>query len=103
ARKFKPPAASGSTRCAPRGAAGLVVVIDHGPLGMAPGYGHGHADALSLSACVRGEGLLIDPGTYGYNLGEKWRRYFRSTRAHNTVTVDGLDQALQVGTFLWSR
>jgi hypothetical protein len=94
---------SGYTCCEPRNESGLKVVIDHGPLGMAPAYGHGHADALSVIATVGGESLLIDPGTYGYNLGAKWRQYFRSTAAHNTVTVDGLDQAVQAGTFLWTE
>jgi hypothetical protein len=94
---------SGYTRCEPQDAAGLAVVIDHGPLGMAPACGHGHADALSVIVSVRGERFLIDAGTYGYNLGAKWREYFRSTAAHNTVTVDGLDQAVQAGTFLWTH
>jgi hypothetical protein len=94
---------SGYTCCEPRGEAGLKVVIDHGSLGMAPSCGHAHADALSVIAAVRGDRLLIDPGTYGYNLGAKWRRYFRGTTAHNTVTVDGLDQAVQSGAFLWTE
>jgi hypothetical protein len=92
---------SGYTLCQSEPSTGLRVLIDHGPLGMPPSYGHGHADALSVTASVHGQDMLIDPGTYGYNLGADWRRYFRSTQAHNTVTVDGLDQAVQGGTFLW--
>jgi hypothetical protein len=93
---------SGYTVCQPSQASGLRIVIDHGPLGMPPGYGHGHADALSLVVTANASELLIDPGTYAYNRGNEWRRYFRSTRAHNTVTVDGLDQAVQEGAFQWS-
>ena len=36
----------------------------------------------------------IDPGTYTYNGDWNWRTYFRSSRARNTVTVDGHSQAL---------
>ncbi len=45
--------------------------------------------------------LLVDPGTFVYNCAPEWRNYFRSTRAHNTVAIDGRDQAEQGGTFHW--
>jgi hypothetical protein len=77
--------------------------FDHGPLGMPPLYNHGHADALSLTLSIGDRGFLVDSGTYHYN-GEKiWRHYFKCTRAHNTVTVDGRDQAVQETGFVWSR
>jgi len=78
-------------------------ILDHGPLGLSPAYGHGHADALSLTLRAFGEDVFIDPGTYTYSGDEDWRAYFRGTRAHNTVTVDGRDQAKQDGCFLWSQ
>ncbi len=77
-------------------------IFDHGPLGMAPRYAHGHADALSLFLQVGSRDVLIDPGTYTFTGQEEWRKYFRGTRAHNTVTVDGLDQAIQDGPMAWS-
>ena len=82
----------------------LQFLCDHGPLGMPPAFGHGHADALSVLVCVDRTPLLIDPGTGGYG-GEpgRWRDYFRSTEAHNTVTVDGHDQAPPTGAFQWAR
>ena len=78
-------------------------VFDHGPLGMAPCFAHGHADALSvlLNCCDRE--MLIDPGTFTYTGDTLWRTYFRGTRAHNTVTVDNLDQAVQETAFMWSE
>jgi hypothetical protein len=81
---------------------GAEIVFDHGPLGMAPNYGHGHADALALQLRVRGAPVLIDPGTYAYGGAPRWRSYFRGTAAHNTVTVDGRSQAKEVGPFLWA-
>lgn len=79
-------------------------LCDHGPLGMPPAFGHGHADALSVLVCVDRAPLLIDPGTGGYG-GEpgRWREYFRGTTAHNTVTVDGCDQTPRTGVFQWAR
>ena len=81
----------------------LMLLFDHGPLGMAPSYGHGHADALSIILSVNGRDLLIDPGTYVYTGAPEWRAYFRGSKAHNTVTVDGRDQAKQETAFLWSH
>ena len=86
-----------------RGSRDLVFTLDHGPLGMAPLYNHGHADALSVTLNINGAQILIDPGTYRYNGVPEWRRYFKGTRAHNTVTVDGRDQANQETGFIWSR
>jgi hypothetical protein len=79
------------------------LLFDHGSLGMAPSYGHGHADALSLLMDINGKELLIDTGTFSYTGDPKWRGYFRSTPAHNTVCVDGHDQAQQATAFQWSR
>ncbi len=78
------------------------LLFDHGTLGMAPGFGHGHADALSLLFYHRGRPILVDPGTYGYGLEPVWRAYFRGTGAHNTIAVDGRDQAFQESRFQWS-
>ena len=77
--------------------------FNHGSLGMAPLYNHGHADALSIILSVYGKLFLIDPGTYQYNCAPKWRRYFKSTRAHNTVCIDDFDQAVQETGFIWSK
>lgn len=81
----------------------MVVLFDHGPLGMPPSYGHGHADALSVLVWLRGKEILLDPGTYTYTGSPAWRRYFRSTAAHNTICVDHLDQAVQETAFMWSK
>ncbi|MBB3114448.1 hypothetical protein FHS18_006569 [Paenibacillus phyllosphaerae] len=61
---------------------------------------HGHADALSFELCAYGEALFVDPGTYTY-VENPWRRYFKSTSAHNTVLVDGQDQTPYLRTQRW--
>jgi uncharacterized heparinase superfamily protein len=76
------------------------LIFDFGGLGMLTG-GHAHADALSIGLFSHGRELLVDPGTFAYNGKTEWRGYFRSTRAHNTVTIDGRDQAEGAGTFRW--
>jgi hypothetical protein len=81
----------------------VVLTFDHGPLGMAPLYNHGHADALSITISVNGQKMLVDPGTYRYNGEPKFRKYFKGTRAHNTITIDGQDQAIQETGFIWSH
>jgi len=87
-----------------RGAADAVsVVFDCGPLGMGPLAAHGHADALSFTLRVGGHDVLVDPGTYDYFTYPAWRDYFRSTQAHNTVVIDGLNQSVILGPFLWGR
>ena len=76
------------------------LIFDCGPLGHGPS-GHGHADSLSFQLSSRGFPLFIDPGTYSYNLDYAWRDYFRSTPAHNTITVDESDQSEMKDRMSW--
>ena len=79
------------------------VTLDCGPLGYGAIAAHGHADALSITLRAFGVDVLVDPGTYDYFTHASWRDYFRSTRAHNTVEIDGRDQSQMLGPFLWGR
>ena len=66
-------------------------------------WGHAHADAFSLCLQSSGHALLIDPGTYEY-VGEGGERnLYRGTAMHNTVTVDGQDQAEPAAPFSWKN
>jgi Heparinase II/III-like protein/Heparinase II/III N-terminus len=82
---------------------GAKLVMDFGPLGYTTIAAHGHADALSFVLALDSEYFLIDPGTYAYHSHPEWRTYFRSTAAHNTARVDGLDQSTMAGPFLWTQ
>ena len=79
------------------------IVADAGPLGYLSIAAHGHADALSFTLSKSGRELLVDSGTYAYHTQPQWRAYFRSTAAHNALRVDGLDQSVQTGSFLWGK
>jgi hypothetical protein len=86
-----------------RGTGDALLTFDHGPLGLPPLYNHGHADALSVTLALGGTPFLVDSGTYRYNGVPAFRHYFKGTRAHNTVTVDGFDQATQLTGFVWGE
>jgi hypothetical protein len=81
----------------------ISVAFDCGELGFGPIAAHGHADALSFSLRVSGQDILVDPGTYDYFTEKRWREYFRSTRAHNTIVVDEADQSQMLGSFMWGQ
>lgn len=55
------------------------------------GGGHGHSDDNAMRVSAYGEYLLIDPGMFSYE-DTIYRRYGKSTRAHNTVEVDDQSQ-----------
>jgi hypothetical protein len=74
---------------------------DGGPHGFLSIAAHAHADALSIEVRHAGIPVLVDPGTYCYHGEPEWRTYFRSTRAHNTLELDGHDQSVAGGPFLW--
>ena len=78
------------------------LLVDAGPLGFLSIAAHGHADALSFVLNIGDREILVDPGTYAYHTDPSWRRYFRSTLAHNTVGVDEQDQSVQAGNFMWT-
>ncbi len=79
----------------------ILIVADAGPLGYKSIAAHGHADALSFTLSLCGQEFLVDPGTYSYHTDEEWRNYFRGTSAHNTIRVDGVDQSVIAGNFMW--
>jgi uncharacterized heparinase superfamily protein len=65
--------------------------------------GHAHADALSFEFAAKGKTWLVDPGTFTYTGDAGARNWFRSTEAHNTVTVDGEPQSIPAGPFSWNH
>ena len=76
------------------------IVIDAGSFGPWSS-GHSHSDTLSFIARAGDEDVLIDPGTYTYVGDPVERDRFRGSAAHNTIRIDGRDQAVPAGPFGW--
>ena len=76
---------------------------DSGPHGFLSIAAHAHADALAIEVRHEGTEVLADPGTYCYHGEPRWRSYFRSTLAHNTIEVSRQNQSTSGGPFLWTR
>ena len=62
---------------------------------------HAHCDLLSFILWIQGRPVVVDSGTYTYR--GPWRNYFRLTSAHNTVLIDGKDQAVPINEFFWTQ
>lgn len=76
------------------------LLIDCGEVGSLSG-GHGHADALAIELAIHGKTLLVDSGTYSYHESNATRDYFRSTKAHNALTIDDRSSSETNGKFAW--
>jgi len=81
----------------------MALLFDFGPLGLWPNASHGHADALSIQVRLGGCWLVADPGTGAYSSCLPIRDLLRGTGAHNTVTIDGLDQSDPLDVFKWLK
>ncbi len=81
----------------------LKAVFDFGEHSYGSIAAHAHADALSLQIARGDRYFLIDPGTFSYHSFPEWRDYFRGTAAHNTVRIDGQNQSIIGGQFLWTH
>jgi len=79
------------------------LMMDFGEIGLRPMAAHGHSDVLSFTMDYKGVPFIVDPGTFQYHGRTPFRQYFRSIRAHNTVSVNGLDQALSGGRMIWLK
>src|SRR5215472_16849367 len=78
------------------------IVVKAGGFGEGSG-GHSHSDVLSVVMRLGGHEVLIDPGTFTYVSDPAERDRFRGSAAHNTVRIDGRDQATPAGPFRWKE
>lgn len=78
------------------------IIIDCGSIG--PDYqpGHAHCDTLSFEFALDGRRVGVDSGVHDYEPSPE-RAYARSTKAHNTVVVDGEEQSEIWGVFRVAR
>lgn len=73
------------------------LMFDAGPYSAA----HQHEDKLSFELCSGADPLIVDPGISSY-MQDPWTDYYKHTRSHNTVIVDGGGQTSRA-TQTWQR
>lgn len=76
---------------------GIWGLFDGGPFGR----GHQHEDKLSVLIFANQKLLITEGGNYAYDNSEM-RKYVLSSRAHNTIRVDGHGQNRRT-TYRWKR
>ena len=69
-----------------------LLIADCGALGPNHLPAHGHGDALAFEWTLYGKRVIVDAGVHEYERGAL-RDEARSTRSHNTVTLDDRDQS----------
>jgi hypothetical protein len=72
--------------------------------GMYPELGsgtHTHSDLFSFELFTHNKSFLTDPGSYVYTSDADQRMLFRSTKMHNTLTIDGESQNNICREVLW--
>ena len=67
------------------------LLFDAGDTGPVHNPAHAHGDTLGFECSLGGQRVIVDSGIYGYG-GDEWQAYCQSTRAHNTVMLDGEEQ-----------
>ena len=74
------------------------LIFDAGNIGPEYQPGHAHADTLSIELSLFGQKVFVNSGTSLYGISTD-REFQRSTRAHNTVTIDDLNSSQVWGGF----
>ncbi len=64
---------------------------------------HDHSDISNIIYFFRGIPILIDSGTYMYNIDQTKRNHYRSSKAHNVVSINSKNQAKIEGIWEWSN
>ena len=64
---------------------------------------HSHSDLNSFFLSINGQPIFIDPGTYCYRKDPEFRNYFRSSIAHNTVSINKQNHAVSYGYNHWKN
>jgi uncharacterized heparinase superfamily protein len=78
------------------------LIFDAGDVVKGNQAGHGQCDALSFEYFLGEEKLFTNSGLYEYNSGDR-RLYSRSTKAHNTLSFNQLEQSEIWSSFRMAR
>ncbi|MDB4664817.1 heparinase II/III family protein [Verrucomicrobia bacterium] len=77
---------------------GRYIAVDAGPIGPDYNPGHAHGDIFSYELSHAHRRIIVDAGNYHYE-SDALRKFCRSTKAHNTVEINGRDQCDFWGAF----
>lgn len=66
-------------------------------------WGHVHNDKLSFELQVKGVDIVRDPGSYIYTSNPEQRNLFRSTKAHHSILIEGVEQNNTIDLFYLER
>ena len=80
----------------------MTVIADCGKLAPDDLPAHGHGDILSFELSLEGQRLIVDQGVYEYIPGPR-RDASRAATSHNTLAIEGADQADFFGDFRFGR
>ena len=78
------------------------LIFDAGAVVCGNQPGHGQCDALSFEYFIGDEKIFTNSGLYEYNSGER-RTYSRSTKAHNTLSYNQMEQSEIWSSFRMAR
>lgn len=78
------------------------IVMRAGEAGPSFQLAHAHCDQLSYEFLIESQRFVVDSGMHGYG-GSPFRSFQRSTRAHNTVYIEGEEQLECWSTFRVAR
>jgi uncharacterized heparinase superfamily protein len=81
---------------------GGYLLVDAGQLGPPSLPAHSHGDIFSLEYSLAGERVIVDQGVFEYVAGPR-RQASRSAASHNTLCLEGADQAEFFGAFRVGR
>ncbi len=80
---------------------GWKLVVDGGQPGPDYSPGHAHCEAMAFELFHSGKPIIVNCGTFAYQSDQ--RSFFKSTEAHNTVRVSGVEQSECWSSFRMSR
>lgn len=67
------------------------------------GSGHSHVAFASFELTLDGKAVIVDPGTYTYEISNTLRDHFRRFEMHNGVQIDGRSYFVPDGPFHWKK
>ncbi|MBA7537845.1 hypothetical protein ES705_30115 [subsurface metagenome] len=65
--------------------------------------GHDHLDISNIIYSYHGNSILVDSGTYRYNVPLEIRNLYKGLKAHNVVEINDYKNSFSIGTYHWNN